>query len=559
VGSQKHKIKRQILELSLPEEGRAHPLMAVFKRLTYEYFLPELERMFDQVVDDDQVLQIEQLELDLGLVHPENIVEEAKSSFQRELLNIDFQLIPAQRGNANKKSEIDPETSQQRISKAERDLQRLRHYLCYGFCDWSSNGEDFRGISKTIDHLFEVNPKTIVQLVREIGSLPGVARRLVNRLKADQIESLMESILGNEYGNYKDFLFTIREWFKTVLPSKTDSIQRIGREMGIRAVAGGTPFKLWSEVFFTQFWKSLTQESDHGFGVLADAFFTWQNEKTSIGFPVWKKRLESWSMGISSQLKNEQKDLSSGEVNSPNHTSLTPPALGSDSKFEGESKQKAKNNRRGRDKWNEGPIREEKELEQPDVTDSQSQKPFPTSQTTKFNSGSFTSQPEFYLKNAGMVLLWPFFQGVFRDLGFLNGENVFQNESLKERAALWLQFMTTGLEELPEEELVLNKILVGLPVEFPISPHFIPTEKEKEVAELTLRSAITHWKSLRNMSTNGFRGNYLLRPGILRWKAPVWRLLVEGRPYDMLMAQMPWGISLIRLPWLHEMMEVQWK
>ena len=38
-----------------------------------------------------------------------------------------------------------------------------------------------------------------------------------------------------------------------------------------------------------------------------------------------------------------------------------------------------------------------------------------------------------------------------------------------------------------------------------------------------------------------------------------WTLQVETRAVDVLLDQLPWGLSMIRTPWMHAMLNVDWR
>jgi len=73
------------------------------------------------------------------------------------------------------------------------------------------------------------------------------------------------------------------------------------------------------------------------------------------------------------------------------------------------------------------------------------------------------SDEVFTISNAGLVILGPFLKHFFSNLGYLEDKN-FKDQSSQERAALLLQNLVDPNAEYAEEDLLLNKILCGIPI-----------------------------------------------------------------------------------------------
>jgi hypothetical protein len=85
------------------------------------------------------------------------------------------------------------------------------------------------------------------------------------------------------------------------------------------------------------------------------------------------------------------------------------------------------------------------------------------------------------------------------------------------------------------------------------------TAAEQEEAGALLDAVIRHWEVLRNSSPDALRGTFLLRPGKVSLRGEDWLLQVESKTCDILLEQLPWGISMIKLPWMKKMLWVEWK
>ncbi|HTI07992.1 MAG TPA: contractile injection system tape measure protein [Puia sp.] len=162
-----------------------------------------------------------------------------------------------------------------------------------------------------------------------------------------------------------------------------------------------------------------------------------------------------------------------------------------------------------------------------------------------------------YIENAGLVLLHPFLSTYFSRLGLLGPEG-FTGEAAQFKAVHLLQYLADGMEEHPEQELALNKILCGLPVDEPVPLHLSFTEQEKEVSVELLNVLRVQWEKLKNTSNEGIRASFLQRQGALTETGEGWKLRVEQRAYDVLLQTLPWGLGMIRLSWMKKIIYTEW-
>lgn len=162
------------------------------------------------------------------------------------------------------------------------------------------------------------------------------------------------------------------------------------------------------------------------------------------------------------------------------------------------------------------------------------------------------------VKNAGLVLLWPFLKTLFNFCDYLTKEGDFKDSIARERAVLLLQYMAVKSSSIEEPYLALNKIMTGFPLDQSIATEIILSDKEKDIADALLINVIRQWPSFQNSSPDNLRGSFLIRDGILYFRGGQWVLQVENKSYDLLLAKLPWGFSLIRLSWLPYMVKVEW-
>ena len=73
-----------------------------------------------------------------------------------------------------------------------------------------------------------------------------------------------------------------------------------------------------------------------------------------------------------------------------------------------------------------------------------------------------------------------------------------------------------------------------------------------------IEAAISHWTAIGRCSVDAFRGNWLIRDGILTEHEDKWELTVEKRVYDLLLNKSPFSFSIIKHPWMSKPLYVNW-
>ena len=169
-----------------------------------------------------------------------------------------------------------------------------------------------------------------------------------------------------------------------------------------------------------------------------------------------------------------------------------------------------------------------------------------------------TSDNEYFVKNAGLVILCPYLPQFFKSLGLMQN-NDFVTHIAQERAVYLLQYLSTGDDQnFEEHDMILNKVLCGMNLLMPLTLTFELQENEKKECYELLKSVTTHWTALKNTSPESMRDTFFMREGILEEHANGWNLKIERTTLDVLVDKLPWGISIIKLPWSTEIIFVNW-
>ena len=162
------------------------------------------------------------------------------------------------------------------------------------------------------------------------------------------------------------------------------------------------------------------------------------------------------------------------------------------------------------------------------------------------------------IKNAGLVLLNSYIPLLFERLGLTNDRNEFTDVDARMKAVQYLQVVAAGQSITEDNMLPLNKVLCGMLLTQPVPNEIEIREEEIILIEGLINAAIGHWSENGSSSVPSFRGNWLLRDGLLSETEARWELKVQGRAYDMLLNRSPFSYSIIKYPWMPKPLYVQW-
>jgi Contractile injection system tape measure protein len=161
------------------------------------------------------------------------------------------------------------------------------------------------------------------------------------------------------------------------------------------------------------------------------------------------------------------------------------------------------------------------------------------------------------VKGAGIILLAPFLKPFFTKLHLLNADE-WINWEAQVKAVYLLKYLGNGPQHYQEYQLVLEKLLCGIPINQPLVAAPELTQAETDEAEDLLHSVLEHWQRLKSTSVNGLRESFFKRDGILTPKENNWQLQVQRKTMDVLLDSIPWGFSTVSLPWNEYIIFTEW-
>jgi hypothetical protein len=164
----------------------------------------------------------------------------------------------------------------------------------------------------------------------------------------------------------------------------------------------------------------------------------------------------------------------------------------------------------------------------------------------------------FYIRNAGLILFHPFIETFFTRTGLMEKRKFISDET-RNRAVLLLQYLASGKTEQEEHELVLNKILCGVPLTEPVPVRFVPTQQETDTCAELFKVIIERWPKMANASVDGMRASLILRNGVIKLtEEDGWYMRVEQRGYDIILQTLPWAFGFVKLAWMDKPITTEW-
>ncbi|WP_310557537.1 contractile injection system tape measure protein [Flavobacterium sp.] len=161
------------------------------------------------------------------------------------------------------------------------------------------------------------------------------------------------------------------------------------------------------------------------------------------------------------------------------------------------------------------------------------------------------------IKNAGIVILNAYISMLLERLDLLE-KNKFKTKESQLQGVHYIQYLATGLSKTEESSLSLNKVFCGLPLAIPVGDGIEITDNHKNLMDGLINAAISHWSAIGDCTVNGFRGNWLVRDGLLVEKEERWELIVDKKVYDLLIHKSPFSFSIIKYSWMLKPLHVIW-
>ncbi|HEY0406181.1 MAG TPA: contractile injection system tape measure protein [Pyrinomonadaceae bacterium] len=178
-----HSIREQRLEIEVASEALALALQPRLEDFNRRYFLPVIERVFDELAVPGRQIRIDKLKVNLGRipyasfeqVAGERLYRELRQTLEELLLEMDESVAPENRWQ----------------SEEATRLELMEHYLLTGTLPfWATRATDF-SLEESMRELAEADPRGLVELIRKQGRHARVRERLLLQLGEESLRRLL--------------------------------------------------------------------------------------------------------------------------------------------------------------------------------------------------------------------------------------------------------------------------------------------------------------------------------------------------------------------------------
>jgi len=529
-----HIIKQQILDLTLDSRLDSFRTQQLVSDHYWNSVVPNLERLFDAIGRErgigeeegreEEVIEIDKLEIDLGVVTMESIEENKWSAGigakMQEALNALIRLSPnPARGGKN--------------SSRLSIFRQWRYYMEHGYLPWNSIRAD-EGWYREVLEAMAVDLESIGILRRMI-----LQRDLLRRIVSQHSEIFLLHITEILTARKQDQLLeAIHElvvlslfWQQRRKEERTEKDSRTSLWKKVLELAADAHERMDRTPLAEQVLLSVMQENAAGYTLPAKIA-----SRARIMGPLFLQL----AAVLKARRKEEKKKLS--QLIRKIQEETTGPV----SKHSPDARSAEK------DKKGRGEV--------PDGGGGMAG----SGMAPEDISGAYGSilrdveEEGIFVANAGLVLLHPFLNSLFTRLGLLSGGK-FPDRNRHQRALYLLHYLAMGTTEAAEHELVVAKVLCSWSLEEPVDAAMdIPEEEIREADDLLL-AAIQQWEMLKDASPAALREGFLQRNGKLVARNGSLYLRVETSSIDLLLDYLPWSLSMIYLPWMKDILRVEWR
>ena len=526
----KHIIRTQVLELNIDQQLDAFDIQHRMSMLYHNELLPALEKLFNALSDGDHDIIIDKLELDLGPITEKSFAD--RTCIQQWISGMEEQLQQITR--------IQPgQPSAAQVIRRPRSRSVFRQWLYYmqrGYLPWNATTPDQLWHEQVLESA-ATDYHCAEELRQLISSNPVAAERIAIQHDETFLVHLAEILTAKK----QEQLSTYLQEIATAIHSATHQTIQVFTSLNTTQISR----RLWKTVL-----RSLSG-STAGSATPQDTAIYTISEYFKPATAAQLLKNKDITVKLPQSLPLFKKLAETSEAKKASDKPTPPPSSKKEPPAAAASSQKLSTQKENSPEIPEVRITiSHNDQEKPVIGSALNTEPAPLA--------AQITEEGIFVQHAGIVLLSPFIKPFFNNLGLLtNAKFTDDNSALK--AICLLHYLATGLHSGAEHELVIPKLLCGIPLSACIDNHITLSETETNEAEELLAEAIAQWEILKKTSNAGLRETFLQRPGKLITRNDRPHLQVEAGPIDMLLDYLPWNISIIKLPWMKEYLQVEWR
>lgn len=520
----RHLVQKQLFNISAPSLSLAQQWESRAGNMLRNVITPCIEQCFNRFASEDEVILLNRMEVDLGIlstgISDQQIKEKVEAAVTAALNGLvpasytSAATDPAKPSGAGKQGQ--ESFRNRRLSRHEAMLECFIHFLVHGTLPWWAEPNKMNRMEWNDDWIGQLSAPQYKQIIDTLRRWKHSRLRLVQQFSVSFIEKLLERY-------------------------DPERIHKAGLGWSWMEAASGACSPALRKVYW-EYWASQCIKEDIDVTQLIAALTYWLDDHPALKkklittilstSPVERKRAipagavalkELLTKALAGAQQKKYPGLPAAEQRGDEHTPGIPAATGH--------------------------PREESAVKGDKTSSAQTAGIKNTTGDDRPESAVDADAGGLYAEAAGLVLLHPFLPELFRtaDLWHVEG---WATEAAQHTAVLLVTWLAYGHTDLPEYNLIIPKLLCGMPWEETLDVTLPLEDHHRQSGTALLEAVIDHWNVLGNTSADGLREGFLLRTGKVEEKKDGWLITVERKAQDVLIAKLPWGISMIRLPWL---------
>ena len=170
MSTQRHVIKRQLIELNVQHSAEAQRWQDEVSRVYRGRIVPLIDQLCTELSEPDRLYQIETLDLDLGVLDPEQLETEFVTKVSTALRRALVAQVHAQTDEPDRPAENNKVTSQ---------MDLFAHFARSGSLPWWADAMQPGLLEQCLQNLHYAVPESLRRLMRALAQEPVSLRRLV--------------------------------------------------------------------------------------------------------------------------------------------------------------------------------------------------------------------------------------------------------------------------------------------------------------------------------------------------------------------------------------------
>jgi Contractile injection system tape measure protein len=523
-----HVIKKQFIELTL-YKGLDH--FGIQQLVSSQYWadiVPLLEKAFDKIGNNEEVIELDKLEIDLGMISLKSLEKNEWGSRLQSKIETLLSAI------------THPGSASGRAIPAPKRLNVFQQWFFYmqkGYLPWNTIQTDEQWYQMVLEALaVDFNS---VQLLRDVIQKDrNILERIVTQHPAFFLQKLTEVFTAakqNGLAGVIDELVMLTIYLKQEVNAAAPTEKKIKLELWAKAISTAALGN------FSNARRRLDEQ-------LIDLFF--QDNKIVKKIPaeilsklrLTLRQVEKNTEIVKTAREKEEKKSPSEKISKTDHKKRHKEVSFTENIEEG-----LKNGKQ--------PSFAEKKILQSERVDASVET---TERQFEKNIINNLDEEGIFVANAGIVLLHPFLHSLFTRLQ-LTHEGKFIDKKLQQKTLYIIHYLATGTVEAEEHELAIGKILSDHPLQEAVEKDIDLSKEILHEADEMINAAIQQWDKLTGTSIAGLREGFLQRKGKLSLRNGNLYLQVEQSAIDILLDYLPWNLGIIKLPWMKDILRVEWR